>query len=175
MHEASQLRVARLLLIGATLLAMAAFASACGRSAPAPESAALVSVASSPAAVRESAVVAFLRPNATPAQVAELRDGLAQRRDVERWAFSDRPGATASFATIYNRQFSMGVGTSTRQLRHYLAGELPAGAFYAIVSGGGRNGAQDDLVNWFLAHDCVFLCQYWIDDTLCGATGPIPG
>jgi len=172
MHEASQRRVARLFLIGSALLALAALASACGKSAPAPESGALVRMAASPASIRDSAVVAFLRPTATATQIAGLRDGLAQRRDVERWAFSGRSGATASYAAMWGRQYS--IGTATRQLRRLLSGQLPAGAFYAVVSGGGRGGAQDDLINWFLAHDGVFLCHYWIDDALCGATGPIP-
>jgi hypothetical protein len=173
MQRASLIAGSRTLLIGVVILGVAAVASACGK--PAPESAALVEVAASSATIRDGAVVAFLRPSATPAQIGELRDGLAQRRDVDRWAFSTRSGATASYAALWARQYSMSVGTSTRQLRHLLSGRLPAGAFYAAVTGGGRGGAQDGLVNWFLGHDCVFLCHYWIDGTLCGATGPITG
>jgi hypothetical protein len=164
--------------LSVALLLSLLVAASCGNAAqrnPAPQDQGLLRIAAAPAAVRDTALVAIVRPSASAAQIAALQNELSLRAEVRSWAVASSPQTTAICRAIWSAQF--GAVQARLELLHLRAqhgGRLPAAAFVVILRGDPDTDPTDVLSNWFLRSGQVLFTWSLTDGELSGASAPVP-
>lgn len=85
---------------------------ACGKPTPAPQSSSLLRIQLASDSVRNAAVVAFLRPSASSAQIANLRTNLPYRDGVTSWAECGSTQAMRLDIAIFEKGLPGGEGAT---------------------------------------------------------------